>query len=407
MENGRRWRGVIAGVLGVLAVLLVAASLVALWARAVVIRPDPITEWATDAVAQPEVQAGLGTWMSDQIAAHVDLESDLTELLPDGLDEVAPVIAGATHEIVERTLTDVFGSEDVDDLIARIVGDAHDQALDLLRGDGLRDGITVEGNEISLNLLPLITRGLGELQSLGLMDGVELPTITADGDPSAQIDELSASLGRDLPDDFGQLVVYEGDSVSSAQQSVRSAQQAVVVARRALALVVIAALVAVAATIAIAPRHWRSTLYLALGTAATMVVMRSGVRRVVDDGPDMLRRPGARAAAETILGDAAASLLPVLGITLIIATGVTLVALLVRKQWRADLVPVAAVVVATATVAIVGFSIVGLVLGLVLGVAVLVAAHFLLDPAAGTTAGTGQGVVSTGSSSSGGEPVSS
>lgn len=380
MAEGRRWRVVVAGVLGVLAVLLVVATLVAVWARAVVIRPEPVTNWASDAIAQPEVQEGLGAWMADQVAVHVDLESRLTARLPSALEPVAPVIAGATNEIVERTLTDVLGSDEVDAVITRVIGRAHQQVLDLLRGDGLRDGVAVDDGEISLNLLPLITRGLAALQERGLLDDVELPTVTADGDPSAQIDELSESLGRDLPEDFGQLVVYSGDSVSSAQASVQAAQQAVVVAKRALWLVVIATVVLIAATIAIAPRRWHAALYLALGTAAAMVLMRSGVRRVVDEAPELARRPGARAAIATILGDAGDSLLKVLGMALIIATGVVLVALLVRKQWRADLVPVAAVVVATATVALVGFTIVGLVLGVVFAAAVLVGAHVLLEP---------------------------
>ena len=52
--------------------------------------------------------------------------------------------------------------------------------------------------------------------------------------PTAQIAELEQATGRDLPDDFGQLVVYQSDQLADRQASLESAQQAVALAKRAV-----------------------------------------------------------------------------------------------------------------------------------------------------------------------------
>ena len=51
--------------------------------------------------------------------------------------------------------------------------------------DGLLDGITVEDGAVTVNLLPLISRGLTFVQGLGLLDQLDVPELTRDGDPSS------------------------------------------------------------------------------------------------------------------------------------------------------------------------------------------------------------------------------
>ena len=61
---------------------------------------------------------------------------------------------------------------------------------DLLEGDGLADGIDVTDGVVTLNTLPLIGRAIGQVQELGVLTSVELPELTADGDPTEQIAAL-------------------------------------------------------------------------------------------------------------------------------------------------------------------------------------------------------------------------
>ena len=135
---------------------------------------------------------------------------------------------------MQRAFTRVLAEPAVQDVVTTLVDRAHARAMQLLRGDGLVDGITVVDGAVTLNLLPLVARGLTVLQGYGLLDGVDVPELTAGGDPDEQAAQLSAAVGRDLPDGFGQLVVYDSEALADAQETVRTAQRMLVLAQRAV-----------------------------------------------------------------------------------------------------------------------------------------------------------------------------
>ncbi len=369
-EERHRARTVIAAVTGVLAVLVLTVTLVAVWARATVLRSEIVGELAGDALAESDVQAGLAGRLADEVSSAVDLEGLLAGALPDSLDRFAPLIASGVNEAVERAITRALSEPAVQETMVALVERAHDAAIDLLRGDGLIDGISVADGQVTLNTLPLVTRGLEALQSVGLLQDVELPTITRDGDPDEQIAELSAALDRDLPSDFGQVVVYEGAAVSSAQETVENARRMLALAQRALVLALVITALLMAVTILVAPRRSRAVLVLALGTAAAMVVLRAAVRRVVADAPELADTAAARAAVKVIVGGAAESVLRLAAVVGVVAAIGAIAVVLLTHRRRADLVLVAAVAAGALTLGVLGFSIWALLAGVVVGVAV-------------------------------------
>jgi hypothetical protein len=369
-EERHRARTVIAAVTGVLAVLVLTVTLVAVWARATVLRSEIVGELAGDALAESDVQAGLAGRLADEVSSAVDLEGLLAGALPDSLDRFAPLIASGVNEAVERAITRALSEPAVQETMVALVERAHDAAIDLLRGDGLIDGISVADGQVTLNTLPLVTRGLEALQSVGLLQDVELPTITRDGDPDEQIAELSAALDRDLPADFGQVVVYEGAAVSSAQETVENARRMLALAQRALVLALVITALLMAVTILVAPRRSRAVLVLALGTAAAMVVLRAAVRRVVADAPELADTAAARAAVKVIVGGAAQSVLRLAAVVGVVAAIGAIAVVLLTHRRRADLVLVAAVAAGALTLGVLGFSIWALLAGVVVGVAV-------------------------------------
>jgi hypothetical protein len=360
----------VAGIVGVLAVLLLLVSAIAVWARVTLFDSDKIAALAGDALAEPEVDAALADRVTQELFTAVDVDALLSEVLPSSLDRLAPTIAGGLQAAVDRGLTEAFGNPEVQELITNLVRRAHAAAMRLLEGDGLVDGITVVDGAVTLNLLPLIDRGLTRLQSFGLLSDVQLPELSADGNPTEQIAELEAALNRDLPDDFGQLVVYESDRLSDAQASVENAQRTLVLVKRALWVLLIATAALIALTIIIARNRWRAALLLGLGTVAAIVIARTGVRRVRDDAPDLIERPGGKAALAAMLDGAASGLLRVFGLVLLVAAVVALIAFFRRDRQRSDLLLIAAVVAGVVVVGLLGLSIWSLLLGIVVGVTV-------------------------------------
>ena len=114
----------------------------------------------------------------------------------------------------------------------------------------------------------------------------------------------------------------------------------------------------------VARNRWRAALWLGLGGIAGMVITRSAVHRVVDEAPDIAAKPGGRAAISAIVGGASTGLLRLAGLLLIVAAGAALIALFRRHWRRADLVTVGAVLAFVVIVAVLGISILSLLLGL-------------------------------------------
>jgi hypothetical protein len=363
-------RSIAAGILGVLAVFLLLLSAIAVWARATLFDSDKVAALAGDALAEPEVTAALADRVTQELFSAVDVDAFVSDVLPDSLARLAPTIAGGLQAAVDRGLTEAFENPEVQEVIINLVRRAHAAAMRLLEGDGLVDGITVVDGAVTLNLLPLLDRGLTRLQSFGLLSDVELPTLTADGDPQQQVAELESALGRDLPDDFGQLVIYQSDRLADAGASVENAQRTLVLVKRGLVVLLVATVALLALTIIIARNRWRAVLLLGLGTVTAIVIARTGVRRVRDDAPELVKRPGARAALGAVLDGAASGLLRTFGLVLLAGAVVALIALFRRDRQRGDLLLIAAVVAGVVVVGLLGLSIWSLLLGIVVGVAV-------------------------------------
>jgi hypothetical protein len=373
-----RARSIVATVLGVLTVLVLVVSVVSVWARATVLRGDKVANLVGNAIEQPEVQAALADKITAEVVNAVDLQNRVTGLLPDQLDRFAPAIAAGAERAIDRALSDVLASDRVHDTVVTLVERAHALAMRLLEGNGLSHGVTIENGVVTLNLLPLIDLGLEAVQNIGLLTNVTLPELTADGDPQQQIAELSSAIGRPLPADFGQLVVYQSDRLANAQENLQTAQRMLVFAKRAVWLSVILFVVLAAATILVAARRWRAAIVLGIGTAGAMVLLRSAVRDVVSTAPDLAARPGAKAAIRVILEGATTGLLRVAGVMLLVGLVAAAVGIMRRRRWRADLILVAAVALGVAVPAAAGLTIWSLLAGLVVGIALPFVVNWLL-----------------------------
>ncbi len=325
--RSRLW-SILAGLLGVLAVIGVFASTVAIWTSNVLSDSDQVAAAVDDALVQPEVNAALATYLTDQVFIVIDAESRISSVLPPALQRLEPAIVGGAHSFVDRGLQTLLARDDVRALISSLVRTSHAALVKLLNGEGLVDGITVNNGEVTINLLPLISRGLQTAQGLGLFDDVTIPEATRSGDPATQISELEAAFGRDLPEDFGQLVVYSSEALADRQESLSAAQHAVVVAKRATWLIVAITVVSLAASILVAQRRRRAAVVLGLAIAAVMLVSRTVVQNVVDQIPSLVVSPAARAALSASVHRLVSGLLRAISAVLLASAITALVAFL-------------------------------------------------------------------------------
>jgi len=309
-----------AGVLGVIAVFSLLISVLAVWARNTLSDGDKMVAAVDKALDQPAVIDELATRITTEVFTVVDVEALIKENLPGPLGILAPSIVGGAETVVQNGMVKVLSADATQDLITAIVKQSHASLMRLLRGDGLVSGITVTDGAVTVNLLPLVSRGLQLVQdNTGLLSSKDIPELTVEGDPSAQIAELEQAFNRDLPDDFGQLVVYQSANLEKAGATVSQAQQLVVFARRAIAVAILLTIVCFAAAIAFAARRRRTVVILLLSSAAVLLVARVVVRRAVEKIPTLITDPGARQGAAALITALSNGL--VVGVTLLAFIG--------------------------------------------------------------------------------------
>lgn len=295
--------------IGIVAIVGLIASVVAVWARGVLFDSETVAKAADTALQQPETIDSMATYLTDQVLETVSVDQFVVNILPPSLSGLSAALVAGQRTVVKNRLTAVLSRDDVRTVVVREVERAHARMMTLLRGDGGFNVTSISNGEVSLNLLPLVSRGLIAIQDLGMFSDANIPVFTSDGDPVAQQAELSAAIGRDLPANFGQLVVYRSDKLSSAQQSLARAQDALVLAQRALWVLLAITVVAFAACMVLSVRRGRTAMVLLLASASAMIVVRAIVRRIKAEAPTLVVEPGARAALRSTVNTLASGLL--------------------------------------------------------------------------------------------------
>ena len=310
-----RWvRAVAAAILGVIAVVGLLASVVGLWARDTVFDETEVSAAVEAAIEEPGVTDALATRLAGNVMTAVDLETRLNSILPPALQPITPAIVGGTTRLLEERLTNRLADPDTRDLLVNTFERSYGAFLDVMEGEGLVDGVTVADGEVTVNFLPVIADGLQLLQNVGLLDDATIPELDRQGDPTAQIADLEAGLGRDLPDDFGQIVVYRSDSLAAKGETLQRAQQGLVLIKRAFVLILIVTVVAVVGTLLVARNRMRAAFALLLGATATFVLVRALAKKVLDDIPSVARTAAGQAALAAATSSLADSLVKALGV---------------------------------------------------------------------------------------------
>jgi hypothetical protein len=292
-----KWvRTILSAVVGVIAVVALLCSVIGFWARDTIFDESEVAGAVESALDEPGVTDALAVRLTDTVMSAVDLTSVLNSVLPEQLQRLTPALVGGATQLVEQRLTDRLADPDTRTALVAVFERSYATFLDVLEGDGLVDGITVEDGEVIVNFLPVIADGLQTLQRVGLLSDVTIPELDRQGDPSEQIAELEQALGRQFDDDFGQVVVYRSDSLASAGETVDRVQQLLILIKRSFYVILAVTAVALVGSVLLAHRRRRAILILLLSSAATFVLARAVVNRVLDDVPSIARTPAGQAA---------------------------------------------------------------------------------------------------------------
>jgi cell division protein FtsB len=317
-----RVRRILTPILVVLAVLVFTVSVPAVWSARTVLNTDRYVATVEPLADDPAVQQAIATRLTDEVFAALNVQDVISDTLA-AIGERATLLAGpltnALHGFVQDQVlkvveSDAFGTFWVD--ANRFV---HTQVLAVLRGES--ETVSLAEGKVLLNLVPLVNLALASIENVSsdlVGRDVTLPTFQPGEVPSSQIARLEQALGIDLPDDYGQIPIYDSQDLEALQKTLYTA-------KRLLILLLILVPVLAAAALLVSTRRRRTLVQLTVGGAIGLVVVRR-VALIARDGlfeqVNTQRHPAVRVLADTLMDSLFRStgiLLAVVLLTLVIA----------------------------------------------------------------------------------------
>lgn len=188
LGSGAGWRRWVAGVLGVLACVLLPLSLVAGWTKAIVSDTDTYVATVAPLADDPDIQQYVITRLTTAVQDRVDLQSredKLQQALQDRgnprLAQLVPVLAGMIQQLagdaVQNTVTELVESPEFADAWEAANRSAHVQLVEILSGDP--DAIVSSDGRVSIPLATLLNAVVASLEAQGYPLVGQIPTLDA------------------------------------------------------------------------------------------------------------------------------------------------------------------------------------------------------------------------------------
>lgn len=264
----RRFRSLAAVILVIVFAFSFLASGVGIWLKRNTLNNDVWAERVVPLGEDPEVQAALAQWTADELLVALDPEERIAKELPENTKFLAIPISAALRDFITQKVDEFYASDKFEELWTYAAIQAHDAAVDTLKGN--RPAVVADDEKVQINLIPLVDAILAqvvkEVPSLINKD-VTLPTVKVEDVPEATREKLSKALGVDLDDDFGTITIYDGGKLTFAQKMVRWIE------KLPIATGVLAVLTAGGALL-VSPRKRRTGFQLLGGAALAAIAIR-------------------------------------------------------------------------------------------------------------------------------------
>jgi hypothetical protein len=199
MTRGRRR---LVRALVVLGAVLAFLSVFAIWTERQALTTDDWVDTSGRLIQNQTIREAVGDYLVDQLYENVDVEEELSEILPGDTKDLAGPISGGLRQVAGDGANKVLETSTAQELWKSANRTAHEQLIAVL--EEKEGAVSTEEGEVSLNLGSLVTN---------LADQVG----------------IGADLAEKLPPDAAQFTILKSDQLKTAQD--------IVVAIKGLALV--------------------------------------------------------------------------------------------------------------------------------------------------------------------------
>jgi hypothetical protein len=317
-----RARSVATAVLTILACLAVTLTVPAAWTYRTIFNTDAFVDRVTPIGFDPAVTTVLSDRLTTQIFSLVDVEAIVAEALPPRGQILAGPLTGGIEDFVHEKVDEVLSSDRFRDRWIRANRFAHSQIIAVLRNES--EIVDTAGGRVVLNLLPIVNEALQniEARAAGLFQkDVDLPELTGGEIPDEARERISVALGVEVPEDFGEIVVFESDRLEAAQEVVSFFDRAIV-------FLAILTLVLTALALWLSQRRRRTLLQIVVGSMVGIVVVRRLAMWAEDEVVALAQRPDGERALVAITDQVFGSLFAVTQIVIIVGLAIVAIALI-------------------------------------------------------------------------------
>jgi hypothetical protein len=317
-----RPRSLTATVLTLLACLAITLTVPAAWTYRTLFVTDAFVDRVTPIGFDPAVTPVLSDRLTTQIFGLIDVEAIVADALPPRGQILAGPLTGGIEDFVREKVNEVLSSDQFRDRWIQANRFAHTQIVAVLRDES--EIVDTANGRVVLNLLPIVNEALQriESQAAGLFQkDVDLPEITGGEVPAEAREKISLALGVEVPEDFGEIVVFESDRLEAAQTAVSFFDRAIV-------FLVILTLVLIALALWMSRRRRRTLLQLVVGSMVGIVVVRRLVMWVEDQVVDLAQRPDGEQALGAITDQVFSSFFTVTTTVIVVGLAIVVIALI-------------------------------------------------------------------------------
>ncbi|MEB8337161.1 hypothetical protein [Streptomyces endophyticus] len=291
-------RRTVAAILIALVAVLAVTSVVGVWGSRTTLNTDRWIATVGPLPEDPKVNAAVSTYLANEIFDQLDVERRLTDALPPRASFLAGPVTGSVHDFMREKISQLIANERFQELWRTTNRFAHERIVALLEKQN--KNVQVKGDTVTLNLLPVVNNLLGSLEKeMPSVFGkkIDLPTLSSGELPPGLHQRIEKAIGRDLPEDFAQIRLYNRHTLGQLQD-------AVVLFKQALVGLLIGVPVLLALSLWVSPNRRRTLLQLGLWLVVTVTVLTAVLRGVRDQLlgqlPEGVYREGLRSALWTV-----------------------------------------------------------------------------------------------------------
>ena len=296
-RRGGRTRRIITGFLVFLTCLVFTLAITAGWTRRTLFNTGQYVRTVTPLIEHPSVTEGLSERITAELMAVIDAPGLAAEALPLRAQLLIGPIVGSIEDFMQDQVNELLASDRFAEFWVNANRFAHTQIMAVLHGEEGASLSTADGT-VTLNLLPVINEVLVRVEERagGLLGkDIDLPEVSGGELPEEARAKLEAALGRDLPDNLGEIVIFESDKLEAAQDGLELIDRSVII------LLVLAVLL-IALTLWISRSRRRTTIQICVGVLIGMVAMRRLVIYIQEQAVD-LAKPSNQDAMRDIVDD--------------------------------------------------------------------------------------------------------